>query len=477
MPRSDRPSRRINGEPAAPIVISRREATLAMLAGLLTAMGARRLCADTIAPAAQTSTTAKPKSILLFRPNGAGEKDGRDWQNAMPIGALTKVLTSARPDSGFLIGFDASDEPTALDKAQIILGTSGEKDSPIFVQAGLIAGDRNLGPSASAKGDAALFRSTRAWSLADFGKHKSACFFALNNGASHLRISGFRADGTSPDGFFKFRAKQPTTFDDIVISDIEAKNVGRIIETDVGAMLQNLLVTDCRAVGIVRGFARFRNLSNSTLRNLDLDAANMDAGGRNVCQLIALAAGDNVLFENVVVRNAMNTPKPKNGKPGYVQGDGIVTERKTSKVTIRRCEASGMGDGGFDLKSTDAVIEDSRTDSCKYGARIWSESDNVIRRCEFRNPQSRGDIRGACIQAGGRLQIIDTKLHAGPGTAAINLHQLSKGNPPLVVMQGGSIETEGDGIVVSANGAGVLELHNVMVNGVASDHRYVLEKK
>jgi hypothetical protein len=173
----------------------------------------------------------------------------------------------------------------------------------------------------------------------------------------------------------------------------------------------------------------------------------------------------------------VNTPKPKNGKPGYVQGDGIVTERKTSKVTIRRCQASGMGDGGFDLKSTDAVIEDSKTDSCKYGARIWSESDNVIRRCEFRNPQSRGNIRGACIQAGGRLQIIDTKLHAGPGTAAIQLHKLPKGNVPMVIMQGGSIETEGDAVVAAATDGGVLELHDVMVNGVRSDHRYVFEQK
>ncbi|HEY1386010.1 MAG TPA: right-handed parallel beta-helix repeat-containing protein [Dongiaceae bacterium] len=465
----------MNGQPA-PFAISRRHATLTMLAGLLAGMSAGRLRADATVPAAQMPAAARPKSILLFRLDGAGEKDGRDWQNAMPIGALTKVLASARPGSGFLIGFDPKDAPAALDKAQIILGTSGEKDNPLFVQAGLMAGDRNIGPIAATQG-AALFRSARPWSLADFGKHKSACFFALNDGASHLRISGFRADGTSPDGFFKFRARQAATFDDIVISDIEATNVGRIIETDRAASLQNLLITDCRAVGIVRGFARFRNLSNSTLRNLDLDAANMDAGGRNVCQLISLEIGDNVLFEKVIVRNAVNTPKDRNGKPGYVQGDGIVTERKTSKVTIRHCEASGMGDGGFDLKSTDAVIEDSKTDSCKYGARIWSESSNVIRRCEFRNPKSRGAISGACIQVGGRLQIIDTRLQAGPGTAAIQLHKLPKGNAPMVVMQGGSIETEGDAVVASATDGGVLELHDVVVNGVRSDHRYVFEQK
>ncbi|HEV8391443.1 MAG TPA: right-handed parallel beta-helix repeat-containing protein [Dongiaceae bacterium] len=386
-------------------------------------------------------------------------------------------MGSARPGSGFLIGFDpAAGEPAPLDQGQILIRASGDEHNPLFIQAGLIEGHDKM--SAAAEDTAAFFKNTRAWSLDSFNKRGGSAYFALANGASHLRISGFRVDGTPADGFFKFRGKEATTYDDIVVSGIDARNVGRLIETEKGVMLQNLVVADCRAIGIVRGFARFRNLSGATLRNLELDADNMDAGGKDVCQLIALAAGDNVLFENIVLRNALNQPPPKEGKkPGYVQGDGIVCERKTKNVTIRKCQASGMGDGGFDVKTTNVTIEDSSTDSCKFGARIWAEGDNVIRRCEFRNPQTRNNTKGACIQVGGTLQIVDSKLHAGPGTAAINLHQTKTGNAPFVQMQGGSIETEGDGVVVNASAAGVLELHNVMVNGVATDHRYVFEKK
>ena len=452
----------------------RRQALLLSLGGVLSLWSAGRLRADAVLPTTQVTTAAKPKSVQLFTASGAGDKDGRDWQNAMPIGALSKALSRARPGMGYLIGFDPAGGPIPLDQGQILIKVSGEEKRPVFVQVGRIAGKHEL---AAAEGAAPVFKSSKPWSVKDFGKRGSS-FFAIANGASHLRLSGFQIDGTPADGFFKFRAKQATTFSDIAISGIEARNVGRIIETERGAMLRNLLVSDCKVVGIVRGFARFRDLTDATFRNLELDADNMDGGGKNVCQLIAVASGENVLFENITVRNAKNEPPPKQGKePGYVQGDGIVCERKTSNVTIRNCHASNMGDGGFDLKTTNVTMEDCTTDSCKFGARIWAIGSNVIRRCDFRNPVSRNETMGACVQAGGTLEITDTKMQAGPGTVAVSLSHKKDQKPPLVVMRGGSIETSGDGAVAHCNGDGVLEVYDVMVNGKPTTHRYVFEKK
>jgi hypothetical protein len=454
-------------------VLTRRQALLVTMAGLLSGTQAHRLRADPVTPAA-VPTAAMPKSVLVFTASGAGDKDGRDWQNAMPIGALGKVVNRGRPGSGFLIGFDPGDGPIPLDGGQVVIKVSGEEERPVFVQAGAIAGHDEL----AAEGDAPLFKSRKPWSIENFGRRGSS-LFAIANGASHLRLSGFRIDGTPADGFFKFRAKQATTFTDIAISGIEARNVGRIIETERRAVLRNLLVSDCKAVGIVRGFARFRDLSDASFRNLELDAANMDAGGENVCQLIAVSAGENLLFENVIVRNAINQPPPrKKGKePGYVQGDGIVCERKTSNITVRNCHASNMGDGGFDLKTTDVIMEDCTTDSCKFGARIWAWGNNVIRRCDFRNPVSRNETMGACVQVGGTVEIIDTRMQAGPGTVAVSLRYKKDQDPPRVVMRGGSIETSEEEGLAHCNGDGVLEVHDVMINGKRTTHRYVFEKK
>jgi hypothetical protein len=438
-------------------------------------LGAGRLRADAVLPTSQVTTSARPKSVQLFTMVGAGDKDGRDWRNAMPIDALSKALGRARPGSGYLIGSDPAGEPIPLDAGQIVIKASGEDERPVFVQVGAIAGEHEL---AAAEGAGVLFKSARPWSVENFGKRGSS-FFAITDGASHLRLSGFRIDGTPADGFFKFRAKRAVTFSDIAISGLEARNVGRVIETERGVMLRNLLVSDCKAVGIVRGFARFRDLTDATFRNLELDADNMDGGGSNVCQLISVVAGENVLFENVTLRNAKNEPPPpKQGKePGYVQGDGIVCEGKTRNVTIRNCHASNMGDGGFDLKTTNVTVEDCTSDSCKFGARIWASGSNVIRRCDFRNPVSRNGTMGACVQAGGTLEIVDTKMQVGPGTVAVGLSHKKGKKPPLVVMRGGSIETSGDGAVAHCNGDGVLEVYDVMVNGTLTTHRYVFEKK
>lgn len=451
---------------------SRRQLLMTMLAGLALGSGGRRVLAE------QMAATA-PTSIKLFTLRGAGSRDGTDWQNAMALDALPKALASARPGSGFFIGFNPADgEPVALDRDQIQLAVSGSAEDPIYVQAGLIAGADTLAPPSDGASPP-WFSNAGGWSLENFGKRGAPCYIAVNKGASNLRLSGFRLDGASADGFVKFRGKKdnPATFDNIAISDIEATNVGRVIETDRGATMQNLLVEDCRAKGIVRGFARFWILKDSTLRRLDLDADNMDAGGKNVCQLIAVASGENLVFEDITLRNAVNDPTKSGKKKGYVQGDGIVCERKTRAVTIRRCHGSGMGDAAFDLKSTNVVIEDSSTEGCKFGARVWSESDNLIRRCDFRNPKSIGGITGACIEACGRLEIVDTKLQAGPGAVALKLNKLKNGNDPVVRMRGGSIQLDGDAKVAAAIGPGVLELQQVAVNGVLTDKRYVFDGK
>lgn len=471
-----RSARRAGLDVARGSLLSRRQVLLFPLAGMLASLGAGRAGADAMLPAQPVPVAARPRATRRFTAAGSGDKDGRDWNNAMPLDRLARTLASARPGSAFLIGFEPESGAVPLDAMQIPIRISGDRDDPILLQAGLI--DEDDGVAGTGRDAPAYFTAAKPWSLEDFGRRGASSFFALADGASHLRISGFRIEGAPADGFLKFRGKRATLFEDIVISAIDARKVGRVIETERGARLHNLTLADCRAVGIVRGFARFRDISDSTFRNLELDAANMDAGGRNVCQLLAVTAGENLLFENVTLRNALNQPPPKkDNKPGYVQGDGIVCERNTRNVTIRNCHASGMGDGGFDLKTANVTIENCSTDSCKFGARIWKAGDNVIRRSDFRNPVSRNDTQGACIQAGGTLEIVDCTLHAGPGTAAVSLSHKKDRDPPHVVMRGGAIRTEGDGRVAAANGEGVLELHNVVVNGTPTTHRYIFEKK
>ena len=420
---------------------------------------------------------AKAGLIKRFTQKGAGDNDGQDWSNAMPLEWLSKSAALAEPGTTLLIGFDPAEiRPVPLGKKRKrnAIRASGEAGKPIAVVAGLMAPDGTVVPAPTGE-DTLFFKSDEPWSVERYGRvNGPPCYLAIERNASHLLLAGFRVAGTYGDGFFKFRAgkDQTANFSDVMFSDIHGTDVARVIETDKGSKLSNITITDCQAFGIIRGFARFYHISDSVLRNLELDANNLDAGGKNVCQLIAVNSGANLLFENVVMKNAISTRKLDDGKEGYVQGDGIVCELKTRDVTIRNCHASGIGDGAFDLKSKNVTIEDSTTDNCKFGPRLWVPGDNLIRNCSFTNPVSRASTTGACVQICGTAEIVDTKLQAGKGTSAISLNQQKNHEAPIVRMRGGAIQLDDDATLAYSNAGGTLELHDVAVNGEVRTETY-----
>ncbi|WP_374651099.1 right-handed parallel beta-helix repeat-containing protein [Dongia sp.] len=452
-----------------------------LAAGLLkiSARHAAASVASGFSPDSQVQIDAA-KSFRYVTRKGAGSHDGQDWRNAMPVNWVSKAQAAAAPGAAFLIGSEPVDpHPIELGrkKPQIFLRTSGTKETPIIVLAGDIAGNDSL--MLPAPDDAApRFRNVDPWSVETFGKSKGAPFFlGIERDASHIFLAGFRMAGTSGDGFFKFRhgKAKSASFDGITFADIAGTDIGRVIETDQGAKLSNIVIRDCRAFGIVRGFARFHHLAQSVLRDLDLDANGLDGGAKNVCQLIAVDKGTDILFENITLRNAVSTKTLAGGGEGYTQGDGIVCESGTRNVTIRNCHASNMGDAAFDLKTSGVKIEKSSSEHCKFGARIWSKAENLIRDCTFRQPVTRAGTEGCCIQVSGLCDIVNTTLQVGDGTFALGFNKLKRGDTPVIRMHGGAIELSADGGLARGNATGILELHDVAVNGETRSGSHHLE--
>lgn len=453
--------------------LSRRQAHAGLLGALLWSATAGLYSSRARAESA-AGALPKPSTVKYFTAKGAGSNDGSSWQDAMPIVWLKRSFPLAEPGTAYFIGFDRDGmSPVTWRSPLASLSVSGAAGNPVQIMAGYVGGagsDFAKATEASIGAEAApFFKSEKDWSVKDSGaRWAPRCAIGLSKGASHVAISGFRVRGAGADGFIKFAVDRDDnqTFDDVLIRDIRGKNVGRIIETAKGALLRNVTVEDCDVTGIIRGFARFWKIEDSTLRNLTLDADHQDGGLRGPCQLISINTGNNVTLENITLKNAFNRPQPgdKQGKV-YIQGDGIVCERGTKNITIKGCHASGMGDGGFDVKTTNITIEDSSAEACKFGARIWSESDNAIRRCSFKSPAPVGGFTSGCVQAAGRLTITDTTLEVGPGTCGIHLHQLPHQGPPTVEMTGGAITLK-DGAKLAIGQAGaVLQLNNVAVNG------------
>jgi hypothetical protein len=452
--------------------VNRRQfAQLLLAAGLLKiSTGSARAAVTTGFSSATQKAIEAARSFKYFTRWGNGGHSGENWPNAMPLQWLSKSHALAGPGDALLLAVDPA-KPALFElgrkKPQVFLRNAGTSDAPIIVMAGVVNEAGALALPSNGPTDA-QFRSVAPWSVTEFNRGKGAPFFlGIEKGAAHILLAGFQMEGTSGDGFFKFRSGKTKSadFEDITFADIAGTNVGRVIESDEGSRLSNITIRDSRAFGIVRGFARFHDLSQSRFENLDLDANNLDAGAKNVCQLIAITKGSDIAFENITLRNAISTKTLSDGSPGYTQGDGIVCEKGTSNIAIRNCHGSNMGDAAFDLKTKNVTIEKSGSDKCKFGARIWAMGNNLIRDCDFREPVSRGNSAGCCIQVTGQCEVVDTKLQAGDGTFAFGLNKLKSMEPPVIRMRGGSIELRNGATLAHSNVTGVIELHDVAVNG------------
>lgn len=455
-----------------PVRVSRRQANAVLLGSFIAGL-ARHARADT---AGNTSGTelSKPQEVKYFTPDGGGSHSGHTWQDAMPIVWLQRSFPLAEPGTAYYIGFPADAGPLPFRKSWGSLGVSGAAGNPIQIRGGRPGQGAAIESVGANSGP--LIKSANPWSMdAAIAHGAPKPPLQLVQSASHVAVSGFAVEGTGVGGFIRFVAVKGTeeTYEDILISDIVAQNVGRVIETTHDTVVRHLTVENCNATNIVRGFARFFDLSDSVFRKITLDAGNLNAGIQQPCQLFSWVKGENVVFEDIVLKNAVNTALPTDKKT-YTQGDGIVTERQTKNVTIRRCHASHMGDGGFDLKTTNVTIEDSSAEDCKFGARIWTEADNHIRRCSFKSVAPVSGFTSGCVQSSGRVEIVDTTMEVGPGTCGIELHQLPTQGAPTARMTGGSITINDGGKLVVGTPGGVLELNNVAINGETKTQRIAM---
>jgi hypothetical protein len=405
-------------------------------------------------------------TVIRMTKHGAGRSSGENWENAAALKALSSYLGDAREDTAILIGFDRDrEDPVFYAGSPATLSGSGGPEKPIRIAAGYIAREDEVQPQRG-PGRQIFFKNPASSGRLAASSNRGSRFLTIANGASHLQLSGFSLEGAPADGFVKFAGRGSASFQNIAFEGMSAVNIGRMIESDPDTAIDGLRIEDCDAFRIGRGFARFRSLSNAAFRNLFLDAGNVDGGGQNICEIIHIEKGRNVLFENVVLRNAANMIEADaRDSKSYPQGDGIGAEGGTSAFVLRNCHASGMGDGGFDLKTVGVTLEDCSAYRCKYGIRIWSHGDNIIRRCVVGNPWTIGGIRGACVQVGGTVQIVDSVFHAGPGTAVLTFNGGRESPDRVIKVFGGAIQTERGGALVAGQAHGKVELHGVAVNG------------
>ncbi len=161
---------------------------------------------------------------------------------------------------------------------------------------------------------------------------------------------------------------------DLVIEDVEVEGAYRVIENAAargeGADCVGLRVANAKASGLRRGFARIRYASRDG-RMSDISAQGLLTTGASDLPVGIAFDGDarNFLLERCTMRGF----RWKRDAGQYWNGDGYSTERGNRGFVFRQCAAWENSDGGFDIKSSETVLDDCVSGHNARNYRLWSD--------------------------------------------------------------------------------------------------------
>jgi hypothetical protein len=136
-----------------------------------------------------------------------------------------------------------------------------------------------------------------------------------------------------------------------------------------GADCVGLRVSGVKASDLERSFARIRYDSHDGVIE-DVSASGMmTTGAKDLPVGIAFAGtAHDFRIERCVMRGFRWQRKAKQ----YWNGDGFSTERGNARFLFRQCAAWDNSDGGFDLKSTETVLDNCVSGRNARNFRLWS---------------------------------------------------------------------------------------------------------
>lgn len=158
------------------------------------------------------------------------------------------------------------------------------------------------------------------------------------------------------------------------IEDVEVTRGYRVIENAAAAPGERadcigLHVRGARATELRRGFARIRYGSRDGVFEDVTATGTLTKGAHDLPVGIAF---DGEANDFRLERCTMRGFRWARGARQYWNGDGFSTERGNARILFRQCAAWDNSDGGFDLKSTDTVLDDCISGRNARNYRLWS---------------------------------------------------------------------------------------------------------
>lgn len=292
-------------------------------------------------------------------PSGAGDRSGSSWDNARPADELSSAIEAAGAGHTVLIGSGDYPETT------VTLTAGGDEGKPLTIR-GVDTG-----------GGLPTFSS-------NFDKHDPAktggLFLQLDPHVGFVTIEDLRLDGfkTAVQMFGPNRGVRVTNVDVTNAREGFILNGNAIADRpDSGS--QDIIFKDCDITGYTKRGMRFRG----GVHNIEVVNCNADSGGEewaveNFPMGFSVEGSESpgikdhdITFRNCTARNNWHMPEGN----AYWNADGFCAERSTESITYIACGAFGNTDGGWDLKTANAVLIDCVSFDNKRNYRFWSHAE------------------------------------------------------------------------------------------------------
>lgn len=129
--------------------------------------------------------------------------------------------------------------------------------------------------------------------------------------------------------------------------------------------ISNIKVTQAQREGIrLRG-----DVDGVVICNFSIRMRPEPQSGTHLPEGIAIYNGKNILLQD----GFLSGFKMHDVAGEYTNGDGVSSERPVERLTIRRVTANDNSDGGFDLKSKDTYLYDTRAERNFRNYRFWTQ--------------------------------------------------------------------------------------------------------
>jgi len=289
-------------------------------------------------------------------PTGSGTHDGSSPQNAGTLADLNTFVSAVGAGGQVLL---LADKGTYHQSSEITLTDGGANGKPVTIR----------GIDSHGDAMAASIVGTRAphWSP---GHAEGIELFRLKSGADNL---SFRDLSVANVGNGVFRAG--SDIHNLTISNVNASNVTRFFEDNASPPSTSASVTGLKIDHVtVSGYSMSAidlgyNSHGISISNVVADSQGQK-GGLWITGVHLNDTVHDVVLSSVTVKNNLG----QGSKNAYWNGDGFTTESGVYNVEFHNTVASGNTDAGYDIKSSNTLLDHTVSQDNNENYRFWSDT-------------------------------------------------------------------------------------------------------